>query len=396
MTRAISQIVGPLAALLLLIAVFFAYEPLRRPFGGVPPPVEKLTVERTVLDENGIALKVRADGTEPVSIAQVQVDGAYWQFAQDPSGAVPRLASAWIKIPYPWVEGETHKILFVTRTGLTFEHEIAVAWPTPKVDAKAVWRLTLAGIFLGVVPVALGMLFYPALKSGGKMAFQFAMALTIGLLAFLLVDTLEGALEAAGQAAPGLNSVILVWIVAGLASLLLWGLAHWKGEGFTPLGLATSIAFAIGVHNLGEGLAVGSAFATGAAALGGYLLLGFRGAQCDGRCRHYLSPTRAPTLFCDSRWSCVSSGATRHFGALARRLRLFQLLGGVGSRDWRRRHPAGHHRGGTAALEPNRGRRPDQGLCRHLRRAPSWRGTNVFYGSTSPNLSMVMTSLWRL
>jgi ZIP family zinc transporter len=275
MTRTIAQIGGPLAALLLLIAAFFAYEPLRKPFGDAPPPVEELTVERTVLDQNGIALKVRADGTEPVSIAQVQVDGAFWQFTQNPPGPVPRLASAWIKIPYPWVEGETHKILFVTRTGLTFEHEIAVAWPTPKVDAQAVWRLTLAGIFLGVVPVALGMLFYPALKSGGKIAFQFAMALTIGLLAFLLVDTLEGALEAAGKAAPGLKSAILVWIVAGLASLLLWGLAHWKGEGFTPLGLAATIAFAIGVHNLGEGLAVGSAFATGAAALGGYLLLGF-------------------------------------------------------------------------------------------------------------------------
>jgi ZIP family zinc transporter len=275
MTRTIGQIGGPIAALLLLVAVFFAYEPLRKPFGGTPPPVEKLTVERTVLDENGIALKVRAEGTEPVSIAQVQVDSAYWQFTQDPPGAVPRLASAWIKIPYPWVEGETHKILFVTRTGLTFEHEIAVAWPTPSVGTSEIGRLTLAGIFLGVIPVALGMLFYPALKSGGKIAFQFAMALTIGLLAFLLVDTLEGALEAAGRAAPGLKSAILVWIVAGLASLLLWGLAHWKGEGFTPLGLATSIAFAIGVHNLGEGLAVGSAFATGAAALGGYLLLGF-------------------------------------------------------------------------------------------------------------------------
>jgi zinc transporter, ZIP family len=275
MTRTIAQIGGPLGALLLLVAVFFAYEPLRKPLGGVPPPVEKLTVERTVLDESGIALKVRADGSEPLSIAQVQVDGAYWQFEQEPPGAVPRLASAWIKIPYPWVEGETHKILFVTRTGLTFEHEIAVAWPTPKVGGTEISRLTLAGIFLGVVPVALGMLFYPALKSGGRVAFQFAMALTIGLLAFLLVDTLEGALEVAGQAAPGLKSAILVWIVAGLASLLLWGLAHWRADGFTPLALAASIAFAIGVHNLGEGLAVGSAFATGAAALGGFLLLGF-------------------------------------------------------------------------------------------------------------------------
>lgn len=176
MMRAIAQIGGPVAAILMLIAIFFAYEPLRRPFGGTPPPVEALTVERTVLDENGIALKVRADGTEPVTIAQVQVDGAYWQFSQDPPGARPRLASAWIKIPYPWVEGETHKIVLVTRNGLTFEHEIAVAWPTPKVGATELGRLTLGGLFVGVLPVALGMLFYPALRAGGPLAFRFAPA----------------------------------------------------------------------------------------------------------------------------------------------------------------------------------------------------------------------------
>ena len=41
------------------------------------------------------------------------------------------------------------------------------------------------------------------------------------------------------------------------------------------MGLATSIALGIGLHNLGEGLAIGSAFATGAAALGTFLVLGF-------------------------------------------------------------------------------------------------------------------------
>jgi zinc transporter, ZIP family len=275
MTRAIVQIGGPFAALLLLVTAFFAYEPLRKPFGGTPPPVEELTVERTVLDESGIALKVRAGGTEPLSIAQVQVDGAYWNFTQDPPGAVPRLSGAWISIPYPWVEGETHKIVFVTRTGLTFEHKIDVAWPTPKVGTDALGRLTLAGLFLGVLPIALGMLFYPALKSGGAVAFQFAMALTLGLLAFLLVDTFSEALEIAGRAAPGLKSALLVWIIAALACMLLWGVAHWRGQALTSLGLAASIAFAIGVHNLGEGLAVGSAFTAGAAALGGFLLLGF-------------------------------------------------------------------------------------------------------------------------
>jgi zinc transporter ZupT len=275
MTRTIAQIGGPIVALVLLIAVFFAYEPLRKPFGGAPPPVETLTVERTVLDENGVALKVRADGTEPVSIAQVQVDGAYWQFAQDPPGAVPRLTSVWIKIPYPWVEGETHKVVLVTRAGLTFEHTIDVAWPTPKVGARELGRLTLGGLFVGVLPVALGMLFYPALRAGGALAFRFALALTIGLLAFLLIDMLEEALEMAERSASGLNTPLLVWAIAGLCCLLLFGLARVAGSPLEGVALAASIALAIGLHNLGEGLAIGSAFASGAAALGGYLLLGF-------------------------------------------------------------------------------------------------------------------------
>lgn len=48
------------------------------------PPLESLIVERTVLDDQGITLKVRAEGSEPMTIAQVQVDGAYWAFTQQP------------------------------------------------------------------------------------------------------------------------------------------------------------------------------------------------------------------------------------------------------------------------------------------------------------------------
>ncbi len=41
------------------------------------------------------------------------------------------------------------------------------------------------------------------------------------------------------------------------------------------MGVATLIALGIGLHNLGEGLAIGAAFATGAAALGSFLVVGF-------------------------------------------------------------------------------------------------------------------------
>jgi zinc transporter ZupT len=43
----------------------------------------------------------------------------------------------------------------------------------------------------------------------------------------------------------------------------------------SPLGIASLIALGIGLHNLGEGLAIGAAFATGAAALGSFLVIGF-------------------------------------------------------------------------------------------------------------------------
>ena len=45
----------------------------------------------------------------------------------------------------------------------------------------------------------------------------------------------------------------------------------------TPSGLAlaTYMALGIGLHNLGEGLAIGAAFAAGAAGLGTFLVLGF-------------------------------------------------------------------------------------------------------------------------
>ena len=65
------------------------------------------------------------------------------------------------------------------------------------------------------------MLFYPRLKAGGRSAFDFALALTVGLLLFLLVDTLEEALELAAEAAPGFHGGTMVWLVAALTAALL-------------------------------------------------------------------------------------------------------------------------------------------------------------------------------
>ena len=272
--RRLLSLVVPGALILLVVALFVRIDPLRG-FTGSVPPVEELTVERTVLDETGIRVLVRADGSAPLRIAQVQVDGAYWTFVQDPPGPLSRLATAWIGIPYPWIQGEAHHLRFLTATGVAFAHEIAVALPTPKVGAGTLRAYGLVGLFVGVVPVALGMLFYPALRAGGANALAFALALTLGLLAFLLVDTVQEALELAAEAAPGLRASLLVWLVAALAFLVMLHIGRRAGGRPTGLRLAGAIALGIGLHNLGEGLAIGAAFTTGAAALGAFLVIGF-------------------------------------------------------------------------------------------------------------------------
>ncbi|HIK14361.1 MAG TPA: metal transporter [Leptolyngbyaceae cyanobacterium M33_DOE_097] len=267
-------IVLPLVALAGAIAIFLNSNPLAL-LGVSTPPVENLIIERTILNDKGISLLVRAEGSEPMQIAQVQVDGAYWQFKQDPPGALPRLEAAWINVPYPWVQDETHHIAFITNTGAGFEHEITVAVPTPGFSLTRLLAYGLLGLYVGVLPVALGMLFYPSLKTLGGQGMKFILALTLGMLAFLLIDTLEEGLELAGTAATAFSGNALVWLAMVASFLTIFTLGRRGGKSPEGHTLATYLAFSIGLHNLGEGLAIGSAFAVGEAALGSLLVIGF-------------------------------------------------------------------------------------------------------------------------
>lgn len=263
----------PLIAFAAAIWWLFSANPLSS-FYGAAPPVESVTFERTVLDGSGIRFLVRAGGSEPMKIAQVQVDDAYWHFTQEPAGAIERGASAWIAVPYPWVLGEAHLLKVVSNTGATFEHEIPVAVPTPEPDGSRLWTQAILGAFVGIVPVAVGLMFYPALRGLGRSGLNFLLALTMGLLAFLLVDTLLDALELAAESAALFQGPAMVIFAALGAFLLLLAISRRRGAP-TGLALASYIALGIGLHNLGEGLAIGAAFATGAAGLGTFLVLGF-------------------------------------------------------------------------------------------------------------------------
>jgi zinc transporter ZupT len=274
MTRTWPAALLPLALLALFAGAFLVLRPLDYLTSNVPP-IETLVVERAALGPDGISLWVRAGGSAPLSIAQVQVDGAYWQFEQTPPGALSRLESARIEVPYPWVEGETHHLVFLTSSGVAFEHTIEVALPTPALTAADFLAYGVVGLFVGVVPVALGMMFYPVLRGAGRRALEFVLALTVGLLVFLLLDTLEEGLEVAAGAASSLQATAVVWLAALLTFVALMVIGRRGGR--TPAGtaLAAFIALGIGFHNLGEGLVIGAAFATGEAALASFLVVGF-------------------------------------------------------------------------------------------------------------------------
>ena len=253
------------------------------------PPVEEVAVERTVLRPGTIELTLRNDGPDPVAVAQVAVNDAYAPFTADAGTEIDRLGSTTLEISYPWIEGEAYEIFVLTSTGGTVDASIPVAAETPEADASFYGLMALLGIYVGVIPVSLGMLWLPFLGRLGRRWIGTLIAFTIGLLAFLAIDAgLEGLeIAAAGPAAFGGTS--LVFLGALVAYLALAGVdAHLSsrreraspvaGGGTAATGgayLALLVAVGIGLHNLGEGLAIGSAYASGALALGAFLVVGF-------------------------------------------------------------------------------------------------------------------------
>ncbi|MGH9311829.1 MAG: ZIP family metal transporter [Vicinamibacterales bacterium] len=264
-----------LAGLVLLLLRWGPADILR---GDGYPPVEVLSFQRVTLGADGISATVMNDGPDPVTIAQVIVDDAYWQFTAEGGNVLNHLGRTTLKIPYPWVQGETHALKVVSSTGTTFDHEIAVAVETPRADPKHLGIFALIGLYVGVIPVALGLLWFPVVARLGKRGLDFLLALTIGLLLFLLVDAVDEGLEIA-RGIPGSfqgTALFLFGTVAAFFALEALGGAL-KARGKASVGWTTALLVAVGVglHNFGEGLAIGAAFALGEAALGTLLIIGF-------------------------------------------------------------------------------------------------------------------------
>lgn len=243
-----------------------------------PAPIETLAFERVEFKQQEIVLHVRNDGPEPLQVGQILVNDGIWDFSITPGRTLPRLGAATISIPYDWIEGEPYTVTVLSGNGIRHAKTVDIAMRTPAPSGKLLLVFGLLGVYVGVVPVFLGLLWLPALRATPRGWLDFWLALTMGLLVFLGIDTLQEALEIAGRVPSFVNGVLLVALgaVAAFLGITAAGRALSKGQGKpSGLSLAVLIAVGIGLHNLGEGLAIGAAYTLGEVALGTFLIIGF-------------------------------------------------------------------------------------------------------------------------
>jgi len=243
-------------------------------------PIEVLNIERINTTNNGFELSISNTGPEAITISQVIVNDSIWDFKVSPSETFKRFEEGKITINYPWVQGDPHVIKIITDNGIITEGEIAAATLTPEKSWRNFLNYGFIGFYVGVVPITLGLLWYPFMKRFSRKWINAILALTVGLLLFLFIGTLADGFEIGADAPAVLQGNMVVILGALLTFILLIGFDQYQQKrlekkAFSPFNIALLMAVGIGLHNFGEGLAIGTSFSLGEAALGTFLIIGF-------------------------------------------------------------------------------------------------------------------------
>jgi ZIP family zinc transporter len=275
----------PIVLLVLVLGVFAFTSPLAGVQSGEPLP--DVTITHTTLpSDETVVLHVTNNGPESVTISQVLVDEAYWDFRVEGAGGDQTLApmeSAQIVIPYHWNPGWDLGVTLVLSDGATFHNTIVAPSQSPGFSLGLLGTLAVIGLFVGVIPVALGMLWFPYIKTMSDRWLHAVLLFAAGVLGFLAFDAGFEAFELA-ERIPGAyeGNLLVVFGIFG-ALLLVQAISAWRegrvaaGDSRASSGLwiAYLVAIGIGLHNLAEGLAIGSSFALGRVSLGAFLVIGF-------------------------------------------------------------------------------------------------------------------------
>jgi zinc transporter, ZIP family len=276
----------PLVLLTAVVALFTATGgSVTGLLGEAPPPADEFDIRRVEFRPGEIRIRVTNPQPDDLTIASVTVDDAIMPFDVDGDRTLGRLRTSEIVVQYDWVPEEPISVGVTSSTGIETTKEIAAAVETPEASARSFLGYALIGALVGIVPIALGLLWLPSLRRAAPEWLAAFMALTAGLLSFLAVEALSEALELQAALPSALGGAGLVLLGVSFSFLFLSAISSRMGERedeiegrastLGGLALATLVAIGIGLHNLGEGLAIGSSFALGELALGTFFIVGF-------------------------------------------------------------------------------------------------------------------------
>ncbi|WP_342598226.1 ZIP family metal transporter [Psychrobacillus sp. FSL H8-0483] len=243
-------------------------------------PIEVLNIEQIKTTNDGFELSISNTGPESITLSQVIVDDSIWGFSVTPSATLKRFEEGTVTINYPWVQGDPHGIKLITENGIITEGDIAAATLTPESSLSNFLQYGFIGFYVGVIPITLGLLWYPFMKRFSRKWINAILALTVGLLSFLFIGTLVDGFEIGAEAPLVFQGHMVVILGALLTFLLLIGFDQYQQRKqekkvSSPFNISLLMAAGIGLHNFGEGLAIGTSFSLGEAALGTFLIIGF-------------------------------------------------------------------------------------------------------------------------
>jgi len=281
-------------------------------------PLPEISIEKVEFSDDTIVAYVRNTGPSEITIAQADVNDRIYPAAIEPGQTLTRLADARVIIPFVWNTGEPYSIGITTDDGTRFEKTINSAAPAPRPTVGQASTFALIGTYVGIIPVMMGLVWYPFIRRLSPNKYNFFLSLTAGLLVFLGIDALLESNEIAVNAlAPAFNAQILIIMVAIVSFISLLYVSqrliqraskrskpdieyktgyssHSEPEPdlelsdtrssstsfqqqllIRPIAISMMIAIGIGLHNFGEGLAIGAAVLLGEVALSSFLILGF-------------------------------------------------------------------------------------------------------------------------
>ena len=116
---------GVLAAFYLLMGlVASGWEARMAESQSLPAPSGSLEVVQTLLCPGTMVFQVRNNGAQPVTIAQVSVNDAFWPFTARPRTTIAPHRTASVTVRHSRNAGVAYEVQFISSTGATYVTDI--------------------------------------------------------------------------------------------------------------------------------------------------------------------------------------------------------------------------------------------------------------------------------